>query len=108
MSSHQSFVQRVLAGDELDLSKIDDEIEEWHRSSSALRLSEWLGLTEDEYSLVVEQPDALRTILAARRYGTSLQELLAVTEDACALAARGATPQEVAKIRRWLEQTGRL
>ncbi len=69
---------------------------------------EWLGLTEEEYSLFVEKPEALRAILNVRRTGADLFQVLAANDNAFALAARGADTKEAEQIVSWLKQTGRL
>ncbi|MDC3962868.1 hypothetical protein [Polyangium jinanense] len=109
MSKRKTFVERVLDGEILDLDTIDDEIDAWHESDADCPLHEWLGLTRDEYALFVEKPEALRTILMAKRHGIPLKQLVGITAaSALALAARGTSPAEAEAIRKWLEQTNRL
>lgn len=108
MSEHRTFVSRALAGEILDLEAIDDEIDRWHGASTSMSLPEWLGLSDDEYALFVEKPEALAVILMARRHDQPLREFLAMVDGPMALAARGAKPAEVESIRAWLKSTGRL
>lgn len=108
MSKHRTIVDRLLSGEEYDESAIDDEIDIWHESATKLSLHEWLGFTPEEYELYVEKPELLRVILGARHYGTPLKELLLSGSAETLLAARGATKEEVAKLRQWLTATGRL
>jgi hypothetical protein len=68
MSDHVPFIERVLAGEIADLDAIDDDIAAWHDSATVLPLHEWLGMTDDEYTLFVERRDALRVIVAAREH----------------------------------------
>lgn len=66
MSSCTTIVARLLSGDEYDLRKIDDEIDAWHDVKTPLGLHEWLGFTQDEYALYVEQPHLVKLILSSR------------------------------------------
>ena len=108
MSSKRSIVERLLSGEECELSRIDDEIDAWHEADTTIPLHEWLGLTADEYQLYVEKPASIRIILAARHQNRSLEELLAAKDATSLIAARGASPAEVTELRRWLKATGRL
>jgi hypothetical protein len=108
MSKQRTIIERLLSGDEYDLTRIDDEIDAWHDADTDLTLNEWLGLTHDEYALYVEQPSCIRTILAARHQEVPVQELLQASNGFALLAARGASPSEVEELRKWLQATGRI
>ena len=108
MSRRKTIVERLLSGDEYDLSKIDDEVDAWHGSDTDLDLHEWLGLTPEEYALYVEKPQSIRVILASRRGGVPLKQILRSSSATAVLAARGANPEEVRKLQKWLKSTGRL
>jgi len=109
MSKHTTFVDRVLAGEVLDLDTIDDDIDAFHDNPPGCTLAEWLGFTREEYALFVEKPESLRTILMAKKHSIPLAQLVRITTPSeLALAARGASPDEVKAIRKWLEQTNRL
>ena len=108
MSSKRSIVDRLLSGEECDLSRIDDEIDAWHEADTTVPLHEWLGLTPDEYQLYVERPASIRIILAARRENRSLEELLAENDANSLIAAHGASVAELTALRKWLKATGRL
>jgi len=109
MSDRRTFVDLALAGEIVDPDEeVDAFIEGWHRSDSELDLAQWLGFTDAEYALFVEKPAFLRAILMARRSHISLAEAVTVASRTTALAARGVDPDDIPKIRTWLEQTGRL
>src|SRR6266478_5369699 len=108
MSSKRSIVERLLSGEECELSRIDDEIDAWHEADTTIPLHEWLGLTADEYQLYVEKPASIRVILAARHQNRSLKELLDAKDATSFIAARGASPAEVTELTNWLKTTGRL
>lgn len=110
MSERDNFLQRCLDGDVLDPDEeIDDEIDEWHDSSRKLPpLHEFLGMSWEEYQLWVEKPWTLKSILAARKTGSSLDVMVRVSDGGTALAARGVEAEEFSKVRQWLRQTKRL
>ena len=102
----ERYLDQVLDGAAL-WTDIDDYVQRWHDERPQDELHEFLGFTSDEYALWVEQPRALRLIIAARERHQPVQEL--VTEaDQHAFAARGLDQQDVRVVRRWLQQTGRL
>ncbi|MCC6901251.1 MAG: hypothetical protein IT377_19920 [Polyangiaceae bacterium] len=110
MSEPSKFVDLALSGEVLDPDvEVDQFIAKWHEADTRLELQEWLGFTKDEYALFVEKPEFLRAILMARRSGVALRDAVQIANDgAVKLAARGVPPEDIPKIRRWLEQTGRL
>ena len=108
MSEHQPIIERLLAGREYDLKKIDDEIDLWHEGASLLSLHKWLGFTREEYELFVEKPQSVRLILAARHQKVPLRSLLTNTRPSEKLAARGASQEELEELRRWLIATKRM
>lgn len=97
MNSHVSFVEACLAGD-VDLDQIDDYVDLWHDGPSELELSDFLGMTWDEYARWVETPQVLPQIILAHRFGLPLREPV----DKLALAARGANAREAALLEEWL------
>jgi hypothetical protein len=109
MSSQQRpIIDRLLAGEEYDLTKVDDEIRAWHEGDDSRQLHDRLGFSSAEYALFVERPESLRYILAARHEDVPVEKLLAAPRDTLLLAARGATREEVEGLRQWLRSTGRL
>jgi len=58
-----TFMAEVLLDSSLD---INDYIEQWHTSDSELPLSEYLGMTEYEYTCWLKDPATLNNILIAR------------------------------------------
>ena len=109
MSEHHTFVERVLAGEVYDLNVVDDDVDAWHDAGGGgCELHEWLGFTEEEYALFVEQPNALGPIFSARRYNLDVATFLEMAEDAIPLAARGGSAEETASLVAWLKKTGRI
>lgn len=111
MSNVTTFVDECLAGHAL-ATDADDWVDAWHEAPddspiSHISLSEYLGMSEDEYALWVERPEALRFIIAARKTGTSpatAEELGGVV----AAAARAQNDAEAVGVIHWLKETGRL
>ena len=57
-------------------SEIDDFISLWHRSDTDEPLSDFLGMTADEYGFWVERPESLDDILAAHRRSITVERVL--------------------------------
>lgn len=96
----------VLAGD------IDDFVDAWHDAPDgstveSLSLAEYLGMTEGEYQLWVEQPNSLRFIAAAHKRQRPVEELLA-SRDQLGLAARASDQTEAERLLQWLVKRGRI
>jgi len=104
--SQLKFVDLVLEGEVFD-TEIDDFVEAWHRNDSALSLAEFLGFTDQEYAMWVEQPGALRSILFCRKNGIRLDEA-ADWREAHRLAARSQGLGDPDILLQWLKKTGRL
>ncbi len=71
----QSFIEAVLAGDAAP-ADIDDFIDAWHASDEVIGLAEFLGMTDEEYALWVEQPDVLSSVLHSRKGRSPVEELV--------------------------------
>jgi hypothetical protein len=103
----ENYVQDVLSGDAL-WTEIEDYVEQWHSSESAKSpIADFLGMTQGEYDLYVEQPTSLRLILAAHELDEPVESLVQRSDEHL-VAARGLGQQEAEKVRRWLQHTGRL
>jgi hypothetical protein len=100
------FIEKVLEGDVLH-TEIDDFVEQWHHTKTDQSLADFLGLTDDEYALWVEQPEALRSILFCRKHDISREEA-SEWQDAHRLAARSQGLGDPEKLLNWLKKTGRL
>lgn len=59
--------------------QVDDYVDAWHKSGAeeVRSLSEYLGMTDEEYGVWVMTPRALPVIVAARRFGRPLWEFVA-------------------------------
>lgn len=57
-----------------DFEVIDDDIAQWHESTEcACELHEYLGLTEEEYSLFVRSSDELENRLLSAKAGATVR-----------------------------------
>ena len=65
-TKNRSFIDRCLQG-KATIDEIDDYIEKWHHSGESIDIVSYLGMTNEEYDLIVRDPDALAFILTARR-----------------------------------------
>ena len=99
-----TFVESVLAGDALD-TDIDNFVDRWQQSSENRSLASYLGFTDDEYALWVEQPASLRTILHSRHHGLPLENELN-WDEVHSLAARSMSEGESNVLIQWLRQKG--
>jgi len=109
--SDTTFVGACLAGLALE-DDIDTWVDEWHDAPEGsplarIELKDHLGMTAGEYALWVEQPSALRFVIAAHMRHRPVDELL-TSQDDYALAARAASPESARTVLRWLVQTGRV
>ena len=104
-ASHTTFMAACLQGEAL-LDEIDDYVERWHEGGAG-ELHDYLGLTDEEFGLWVEQPSALAWIVAGRRRHVSVATLLA-EEQAQPVAARAANADEAVRVFDWLRRNNRL
>ena len=60
------FLEQYLNGKALP-EDIDDYVDQWHSDPGNQQIYEFLGMSEDEYSLWLRDPDMLLHIARARR-----------------------------------------
>src|SRR4051794_15007303 len=109
MSKPARFIDLAVGGWLVDVSAAFDQyVAKWHEAATEEPLHEWLGLSQDEYALIVEKPAWIRAVLMARVSGVSLKSAVEAANDVSSLAARGIPQSEIPKIRAWLQETGRL
>jgi len=104
--SKQTFMDACLAGDAL-YEEIDDYFVEWHNSDSDETVYEFLGMTEEEYGLWVENDSVLKSIFYARRNGISIMDFIQ-KDNGQSLAARASSREEAEFVQKWLIRTGRV
>ena len=100
-----SFLEKVLAGKAL-AEDIDSYVEDWHESSTRQTLPAFLGMTDDEYALWVEQPEALSQIIYSRRFNRKPRNSQELWGEIHLLAARSQSQHDASVLKKWLESKG--
>ncbi len=104
--SNLKFMEACLKGEAL-LEDIEDYVERWHKSETDETIYDFLGMSEEEYGLWVENDSLLKSIFFARRSGISIMDFLQ-KDNGKSLAARSSSPEEAAFVLKWLVRTGRI
>ena len=94
-----NFIEDCIAGNAL-MSEIDDYIDLWHESDSQLSLNDFLGMTQKEYALYVEDESYLATIITAHKKN---EKIITVMREHLALAARSDDSAKAKRLQKWLE-----
>lgn len=97
-----NFISDCINGDAL-LSEIDDYIDLWHDSDTDLSLHDYLGMTQKEYALYVEDEQYLATIVTAHKEGVNIK---LVIESQTAMSARSDNQAKSDRLQRWLKKEG--
>ena len=105
--SDNSFVSKCLHGEVL-LDEIDDYIDEWHCGNSTEPIHSFLGMTQDEYRLWVDDPSALKYILRAHRENIPVAMLISddFEHNQMNIAARAGNFAELQKLFDWINKRG--
>ena len=99
-----NFIDRCLSGEVL-LEDIDDFVAEWHMSDVGAPIHDYLGMTQEEYFLWVEDPKVLPDIVNSRHYAVPIADLAAM-HNTVSMAARsddGGNPRDLIE---WIEHSG--
>ncbi|HVC54791.1 MAG TPA: hypothetical protein VND95_02490 [Stellaceae bacterium] len=107
MSKLRNFVDLCLAGNVL-LEEIDDFVDHWHEAPEGAELHDYLGMTEEEYSLWLRVPDSLPYIIKARHDGGPLTNAVVNAYQDMRLAARSNDQSKITRLQKWLESKGEL
>jgi hypothetical protein len=105
MSEQPSFLNLVLEG-RAQIGEIDDFVERWHEGQSAADLTDYLGMSPDEYSLWLENPEMLAVICSARRTRQPLAEAVNEAVARLRLAGRTADRAKLTSLQSWLRRQG--
>lgn len=105
----ESFVEQCLNGG-ATLDEIDDFVDAWHNGAGAgATLSDYLGFSDSEYNLWVQNPNSLRLIIFLRNNELSLTPDVGQGDVELSIAARGLTHSaDLQEVVHWLRSTGRL
>jgi hypothetical protein len=111
MSSHNhgpaTFLDRYLNGEVL-AEEMDDFIDVWHTDPQNKEIYEFLGMSEQEYSLWLRDPEALPHIARARRAGLPLQVVISAALKELRIAARSGNSAKLERLNHWLKQTEKI
>jgi hypothetical protein len=105
-----TFVDLCLSG-QATVDDIDDSVSRWHDASDSRPLHTFLGLSEDEYAIWVERPEALKFILFARRTSLSLEQALELAKsngNGDGTSATGSSVEEAGETLQWFKKRARL
>lgn len=92
--SKNNFISDVISGIALILD-IDDYIEEWHESDSKLEIYQFLGMTQEEYRIWVEDESRLKDIIRCHMSGLNISTIIENdNSDDLKMIARAKNPQE--------------
>ena len=103
----RSFLEQYLNGEVLS-EDIDDFVDSWHENPSGIEIYEFLGMSREEYSLWLGNPETLPQIARARRTGVPLDVALRAALEDIPIAARSADAIRVKRLMRWLARTGKI
>lgn len=101
---HSCFIDKCINGDVL-YEEIDEFVKAWHEGDSKEAIEDYLGMTNQEYSLWVSDPKVLPFIITAHRDNTPILKLLEELES-LPLAARASTPEKAMQLMKWLKDQG--
>jgi len=98
VSKDKSFARLYLQG-EVSVDEIDNFVDAWHDGGTGLPLSEFLGLSRDEYARWVEEPESLEAALNEKRYGHQPRVgHRTIAQKAAAKKGAKATPTRTSKV----------
>jgi hypothetical protein len=106
--NYTTFIDLCLKGNAL-IEEVDDFVERWHNGSAKASLRDFLGMSESEYSLWINDPDVLPYVIFSRR---EKRPFVQVVNDnyygSERLAARSDQGQKIRVLKEWLERQGFL
>lgn len=88
------------------LDEIDDYVEEWHNSNTNIPVYEFLGMTEDEYFLWVENDSYLKYIIEAHVQNREVNDI--ISDAYHKMVARTSSAKEAEELLKWLSERGIL
>jgi hypothetical protein len=101
-----TFLDLYLNGEVLS-EEIDDFIDEWHAHPGQKDIFEFLGMTTEEYSLWLRDPESLPHIARARRAKLPLANVVRSVVEELPLAARAGDSLKLKRLIQWLERQGK-
>ena len=106
--SKKNFINDCINADAL-LEEIDDYVDAWHESDSEDTIYEFLGMSQKEYRMWVENDSMLKYIVKGRLENKDIDDiLLQEYKDRLKIVARAESPDEAKFIYGWLVRKGRI
>jgi hypothetical protein len=105
--SYRTFIQLYMNGEVLS-EDIDEFIDAWHHDQDRKEIFEYLGMTKQEYSIWLRDPDVLPHIVRARRDNLDLPTVLRQSIEDMPIAARSSDQVKVKRLLQWLHQQGKI
>jgi hypothetical protein len=106
-ASDKTFLDRYMNGEVLP-EDIDDFVDAWHQDPGKKEIFEYLGMTRQEYSIWLRDPDVLPHIARARRDDVDLPTLLRQSVVDMPIAARSSDQLKIKRLLQWLKQRGKI
>jgi len=97
-----NFISDCITGDAL-MQEVDDYIAKWHEDESGADLHNFLGMTNKEYALFIEDENYLGLIISAHKDKIDIELII---RDEMAMAARSDDPSKTKRLQQWLECEG--
>jgi hypothetical protein len=100
-----TFLEKYVNG-KVSAEEIDDYIDSWHTGTAEQSIYEFLGLSQEEYSLWLQDPEALPYIAAARQTKKPLSEVIASRLKELSTNCGSRDARKAQRLHHWLEQHG--
>ena len=99
-AKESSFVEKCVRG-EAKVEEIDEYVERWHRRSTDENIATFLGMSDEEYSYWLRDPDVLPYIVTARAKKITLDKVINDNySDEIGLSAADNTV--LTRLKRWI------
>jgi hypothetical protein len=103
---NETFVELCLKGRAL-VKDIDDFVERWHQGRGDTSLRDFLGFSETEYSLWINDPDVLPYVIYSRREQKPFVQVVNDDYyDSGRLAGHSDQKEKIQLLREWLQRQG--
>lgn len=103
-----NFIDACINGDAL-YDEIDDYIDEWHDGDYDEKIYEFLGMTQTEYRLWVENSNILKYIIKSHKENKNIEDVLSNEYyGEQKLVARTESSLEAKFIYKWLKRNGKI
>lgn len=103
----KNFIQACIDADVL-VDQIDDYIDEWHDGDYDVEIYEFLGMTQEEYRLWVENDSMIKYIIIAHMENKSIEEVISELYESEKLVARAKSADEAKTIHDWLKRKNKI